>query len=83
MLTIPLYAPGRDASRVRCPLLVQVGSNDHITPPGPSRQAAARAQRGELAEYPISHFEIYRGEPFERAVADQLDFLARHVPASG
>jgi hypothetical protein len=30
--------------------------------------------------YPIRRFEIYRGEPFERAVADQLGFLGRHLP---
>ncbi|HEX6519024.1 MAG TPA: hypothetical protein VF070_03290 [Streptosporangiaceae bacterium] len=28
------------------------------------------------------HFDIYVGEPFERVVADQLAFLAQHVPAT-
>jgi fermentation-respiration switch protein FrsA (DUF1100 family) len=78
MLAVTQYRPGREAPRVRCPLLVQVGIDDHITPPEPSRRAAARAPRGELVEYEISHFEVYRGEPFERAVADQLEFLRRH-----
>jgi fermentation-respiration switch protein FrsA (DUF1100 family) len=41
---------------------------------------AARAPRGETIHYPVGHFEIYRGEPFERAVADQLAFLRRHLP---
>lgn len=81
MLTYPLYSPGREAARVRCPILFQVGTDDHITPPEPALKAAGRAPRGELVTYPISHFEVYRGEPFERAVADQLDFLARHLPA--
>ncbi|MDX6638952.1 MAG: hypothetical protein QOJ01_2463, partial [Solirubrobacterales bacterium] len=25
------------------------------------------------------HFDVYRGEPFERAVRDQLEFLAPHL----
>ena len=81
LLTYALYSPGREAAKVRCPILFQVGADDHVTPPGPALKAARRAPRGELVTYPISHFEVYRGEPFERAVADQLDFLARHLPA--
>jgi hypothetical protein len=30
--------------------------------------------------YPNGHFDIYVGEPFERVVADQVEFLQRHVP---
>jgi hypothetical protein len=29
--------------------------------------------------YPIGHFDIYRGAPFEKAVADQMLFLTRHL----
>jgi uncharacterized protein len=79
MLTFPLYSPGREASQVACPILFQVGTDDHITPPAPSIKAAGLAPRGELITYPISHFQIYVGEPFERAVTDQLDFLGRHL----
>ncbi len=45
--------------------------------PEPSRKAAERAPRGELLESPGGHFDIYVGEPFERAIADQLAFLER------
>lgn len=79
MLTFALYSPGREAARVACPILFQVGTDDHITPPGPAIAAARAAPRGELITYPITHFEVYRGAPFERAVADQLEFLARHL----
>lgn len=79
MLTYALYSPGRDASKVSCPILFQVGTNDHITPPKSALKAAERAPRGELLTYPISHFEVYTGEPFERAVTDQLEFLRRHL----
>ena len=34
-----------------------------------------------MREYPCAHFDIYRGEWRERAIADQLHFLGRHVAA--
>jgi hypothetical protein len=40
------------------------------------------ARLGTLAEarrYEIGHFEPYFGPHFERSVADQLDFLRRHL----
>lgn len=81
-LRVGSYRPGREAGRVRCPLLVQVASEDVVTPARQAADAARRAPRGELVTYPgIGHFDIYRGERFELAVADQLEFLARHVPA--
>ena len=33
-----------------------------------------------MRPYPDGHFDIYTGDAFERVLADQLDFLARHVP---
>jgi dienelactone hydrolase len=72
--------PGRQAKKVRCPLLVAVCDKDTVCPPGPTRRYAAQAPRGEVRDYPFGHFDIYVGEAFETAVADQLEFLARHVP---
>jgi fermentation-respiration switch protein FrsA (DUF1100 family) len=80
VLRIALYSPGRESANARCPILFQVGTDDHITPPAAALKAAERAPYGELITYPIRHFDIYRGEPFERAVADQLEFLSRHLP---
>ncbi len=76
-LTLPAQRPYAKAKRITAPLLVQVMSDDVVTPPGPSRKAAAAAPRGELIEYPGGHFDIYVGEPFERAVTDQIEFLQR------
>lgn len=78
-LQVGLYSPGRRASRIACPLLVQVASGDAITPPAPARRAAGRAPRGELRSYPGGHFDLYSGELFERAVADQVEFLGRAI----
>lgn len=76
-LATGFYMPGRRARRIRCPLLVQVADGDSTTPPAPAVRAARRAPRGELRRYPGGHFDIYLGEAFERAVADQIDFLER------
>jgi pimeloyl-ACP methyl ester carboxylesterase len=76
-MSLPVQRPWAKAKRVTCPLLVQVMSGDVVTPPGPSRKAAESAPRGELIEYPGGHFDIYVGEPFERAVSDQIEFLER------
>ncbi len=71
--------PHSKAKRVAVPLLVQVMSDDVVTPPEPARRAAAAAPLGELIEYPGGHFDIYVGETFERAVTDQIEFLERVI----
>ncbi len=79
-LTMPLNSPGKRAGEIECPILVQVCSADAITPPGPAMEAAQKAPKGELITYAgLGHFDIYRGEHFERALADQVGFLRRHL----
>jgi dienelactone hydrolase len=76
---VAMYRPGRHAKDVHCPWLVCVADKDQVTPPSLALAAAQRAPRAEVLRYPIGHFEIYLGEPFERAVADQTAFLSRHL----
>ena len=78
-LRIGRYRPLKLARRVDCPLLVCVADRDLVTPPGKAVEVTAAAARGELRRYPIGHFEIYVGEWFERAAADQTEFLTRHL----
>lgn len=79
-LTLGLYRPGLQASRLPCPMLVQIADRDAIAPPAAAQEAAWLATgRAEVRTYPLGHFDIYRGEAFERAVADQLHFLGRHL----
>src|SRR6266480_4519975 len=78
-LHIGSYRPAREAGKIRCPILFCVADNDDLTPPGPVLKAANKAPRAEVKRYPIGHFDIYIGEWFERAVADQTDFLKRHL----
>ena len=44
-----------------------------------AQAAAARAPHAEVRTYPGGHFDIYVGTTFERAVADQVEFLTRHL----
>ena len=82
LMQFPLYSPVRRAGDVRCPLLVQAAREDVVTPPEPARKAARRAPRGELKEYDAGHFDVYVGELFETVVADQVEFLDRHLASA-
>lgn len=78
------YRPGLQADSLPCPILILIADRDSVAPPEAARQAAWRATgRAEVRTYPIGHFDIYKGEPFERAVADQLHFLRRHLAGAG
>lgn len=62
------------------PLLVQAGIHDSITPSAGARRAAANAGVwGELREYPIDHVDVYTEPAHQRILADQLDFVVRHL----
>jgi pimeloyl-ACP methyl ester carboxylesterase len=77
-LAVGLNRPTIYASRIGCPILVQVGTNDHVVPPGAARQAAKKAGRwAQLLEYPVDHFDVYEGPWHERVLSDQVEFLSR------
>jgi pimeloyl-ACP methyl ester carboxylesterase len=77
------FRPGRTARRLHCPWLVCVGEADQVAAPGPAIRAARRAPFGELRTYPgVDHFDIYDGPQYEAVLADELDFLRRHVGAT-
>jgi fermentation-respiration switch protein FrsA (DUF1100 family) len=78
-LRAPFYRPGRFAKQVACPVLFCVADHDSICPPDLAIQVARTTPRAEVRRYPIGHFAICLGEDFERAVADQGEFLARHL----
>jgi uncharacterized protein len=74
------YRPVRHAARLHCPWLVCVGESDRVARPGPAIAAARRAPKGELRTYAgVDHFDVYDGPAHEAIVADQVDFLRRHL----
>lgn len=77
------YRPLRHAGDVACPLLVAVCDDDAVTPPSAALRVAQAAPRSELVRYAgAGHFDIYVGEVFERAVADQIAFFTQHLLAA-
>lgn len=80
LLRLTAYRPLRHAAEITCPLLVAVCDDDSVTPPQAALTLAERAPRGELVRYAgAGHFDIYTGETFERAVADQIAFFTEHL----
>jgi alpha-beta hydrolase superfamily lysophospholipase len=76
----PPYRPARHAAALHCPWLVCVGEADRVARPGPAISAARRAPLGELRTYPgVDHFDVYDGPEHEALVADQVEFLQRHL----
>jgi uncharacterized protein len=74
------FRPIRHARRLHCPWLVCVGEADQVAKPGPAISAAHRAPLGELRTYPgVDHFDVYDGPAHEAVLADQLEFLSRHL----
>ncbi|MBP1823273.1 alpha/beta hydrolase [Mycobacterium sp. OAE908] len=79
-LQVVRYRPGRNAKNVPCPLLLCVCSGDSVAPAAITSREGRKAPQGEIQLYPEGHFDIYDGEPFERVIVDEIDFLHRHVP---
>lgn len=74
------YRPARHAAKLHCPWLVCIGEADRVAKPGPAISAARRAPHGELRTYPgVDHFDIYDGPQHEAVVADEVEFLRRHL----
>ena len=77
--TITWHRPGKAAKKVKMPILFCICDHDSVTPPEETLAYARTAPRGEIKQYDAGHFDIYLGEPFETVVADQSEFLARHL----
>ena len=76
---VGLYRPGRSACKVSAPILFCICDEDAVAPPAAALRYAATAPRGEVKRYPVGHFDVYLGAPFEEAVRDQTEFLVRHL----
>ncbi|MGW0815845.1 alpha/beta hydrolase [Streptomyces viridiviolaceus] len=82
-LNLIRYRPGRRARDVACPILFGLCERDSVAPSATAQRYAATAPRAETRLYDCGHFDTYLGPDFERAVADQLAFLTRHIPIPG
>ncbi|MEW1687092.1 alpha/beta hydrolase [Streptomyces sp. NPDC091265] len=75
---IVLYRPGRDAPRIRGPLLVLVCDQDLTALSEPAVRAAGHAPRAELVRLPGGHYAPFLDQ-HEPAVRAELSFLRHHL----
>ena len=80
LLKIWRYSPGRTMSAIECPTLVQIASEDSVTPASVAQRAAAKVRNATVRTYVGGHFDPYVEPMFSSVIADQLSFLADNVP---
>ena len=80
LLAIPLNRPITQARHLHCPVLLQIGENDAVTPPATIEHLARRiGGNAEIRRYPAGHFDVYV-EPWRTPnINDQVTFLRTHL----
>jgi fermentation-respiration switch protein FrsA (DUF1100 family) len=78
-LSVATYRPGAAAATILCPILFTIGEQDLLTPARLAHDAARRAPRAEVKAYACGHFDVYVAPLWEKVVADQTEFLVRHL----
>jgi len=79
LLSLIRYRPGRAAKRIAAPTQICISTTDSVAPAAPTERYARQAPRGEVRLYSAGHFDFYVGKAFEQLVADQTEFLVRHL----
>lgn len=69
----------RDARKVHAPLLVCACDRETLMDPEHAVRVAHAAPRGVLRRYPSDHFEIYHPPLVDTVLADQINFLRKHL----
>jgi cephalosporin-C deacetylase-like acetyl esterase len=73
------YYPGRQAKKIKAPVLYCVCETDSVAPSKATLRYANQTPQKEIKRYHYGHFEIYIGDAFEHVVNDQINFLKRTV----
>jgi pimeloyl-ACP methyl ester carboxylesterase len=78
VIPIGMYRPGSTASRISCPLLAVISTDDQTCLPGQALKAARRAPRSEVLQVDGRHYAAFLDQ-HETVLAAELDFLRRHL----
>ncbi|HDP80848.1 MAG TPA: alpha/beta hydrolase [Spirochaetes bacterium] len=78
-LTLPLYRPTASAGKLRCPVLMIAAEKDSLVPFEAVRKTAGKIENCDFISLPMGHFDLYRGELFEKTVEIESSFLAKHL----
>ncbi|WP_445165942.1 alpha/beta hydrolase [Mycolicibacterium sp. Dal123E01] len=76
---IAITSASRAASRIGAPTLVCVSDRETLMNPQRAEDIARRAPRGEARHYDADHFDVYHPPLLAQLLADQTDFLRRHL----
>lgn len=79
ILSIMKYRPGRLARDLRVPAMICISATDTVAPAGPTERYARQARSADVRVYDAGHFDFYVGDAFQQLVAEQTDFLVRHL----
>lgn len=79
ILRLPGYKPFERVEGLRRPWMLCLADRDEITPADRAAERAAPSEGLVLRRYPTDHFGIYAGEWFERAIAEQVEFLREQL----
>jgi fermentation-respiration switch protein FrsA (DUF1100 family) len=80
LLTTGNYNPVNFAKDVNCPVLIQVCEQDvMVSPKSADKIKKMMDDKAEIIHYPVGHFDIYKGDHFEKAVSDQISFFKKHL----
>ncbi|MDV7135283.1 alpha/beta hydrolase [Williamsia muralis] len=80
LLKLGLYSPGRTAAAITCPTLVQIMSDDAVTPASVAEKAASKIPQATVHVHRGGHFDPYVDPLFPTVVDEQLSFLTTAVP---
>lgn len=78
VLPIGMYRPGSTASRIGCPLLAVISTDDQSVLAAPALKAARRAPGAEILQVEGGHYAAFLDQ-HETVVAAELSFLSRHL----
>ena len=68
------------AQNVECPVLILVCEKDTtVSPDSYKKVAEILGGKATVIKYPFGHFDIYKGENFDKAIESQLSFLKRVI----
>ena len=80
LLRIGLYSPGRAAARISCPALIQIMSDDAVTPASAAIKTALKIPGATVHIHRGGHFDPYVEPMFPTIVREQLAFLDTAIP---
>lgn len=74
----PRYKEGA-AERITVPILFPLADHDELVSNSFAISVASRCPRAEVLHYPCTHFTFHDPPVRDQAIADQIDFLRRHL----